>query len=500
VTVWAEHVTAALLGTRRRPAPPLPEAPAGTGESAARLLDQAALLTVRRRAGRLPGTAEPIAPAPPETARIVPPGAARRLRQILGGERIRALPEWLEHAAANGYRVPPGLLPELLERGRADRAIRPFIARAAGRRGVWLALQNTDWAYLVAESGADAGTGPETWETGTRAQRVARLRWLRDTDPAAAVTVLRSTWAREPAPDRALFLGIFERGLALGDEEFLEAALDDRGQDVRRIAADLLAGLPGSAYGRRMAERARDCLRAEDRTVRLRTQQWIIIDPPSAHDDAMQRDGIPFHAAERIGNRAGWLREILARTPLSTWTELFGVRPMEVVCLPIADGHDTHSAKDVHLGWARAALRQRDADWARALLKGGVVLDEIEALTDLLAALPAAEQGGAAADLIRWVEGGPELLRALDRIPGPWTGELADAVIGILTAVAGRGPGRPADLDERDVAQLCRLAGERLTPGAAPRLDALAREQPESRPLTELAILRFRHDMLEELR
>jgi hypothetical protein len=154
-----------------------------------------------------------------------------------------------------------------------------------------------------------------------------------------------------------------------------------------------------------------------------------------------------------------------------------------------------HSAKDVHLGWARATARQGDADWARALLKGGVVLDEVETLADLLSVLPAGERDCAAADLIRWVEGHADLLRALERIPGPWGGELADAVVGILMT-ASRRPDAA-----RFVAQLCRLADERLTPDAAPRVNENIPDRAESWPLTELAeTLRFRHDMLEELR
>src|SRR5207245_1662427 len=98
--------------------------------------------------------------------------AAARLARILGGEQIRVLPEWLEAAAGHGRRVPSRLLPELLERGRSDRVLRPAIARAAGRRGVWLALQNTDWAYLVG-SGDDPGGDAEVWRTGTRQQRVS---------------------------------------------------------------------------------------------------------------------------------------------------------------------------------------------------------------------------------------------------------------------------------------------------------------------------------------
>ncbi|MFG1852331.1 DUF5691 domain-containing protein [Actinomadura geliboluensis] len=530
MSAWNEHVTAALLGTERRDPPALPEAPAETGDRAGRLLDQAALLAVRRRAGWAPsgpgseGAApEPVALAPVEDAPVVPPAAAARLRRILAGEQLRVLPEWLDAAAAHGFRVPVQALPDLLERGRSDRMLRPSIARACGRRGVWLALQNTDWAYLVG-SGDDPAGGAEVWETGTRNRRVAYLTRLRGSEPERARELLSETWSKEPAPDRAAFLATFEHGLSLDDEEFLESALEDRGKDVRQLASDLLARLPGSAYGARMAARARGCLTPETRTVRGRRQTWITVEPPHAHGDDMARDGIPFHPSGSfaprtgggpVGTRAAWLREILARTPLSTWTELFGLPPMEIVCLPIdaaagasgasgasggssAQGdHADSDGRDVHIGWAKAALGQHDAGWARALLKGGVMVDEPEALADLLSVLPAGERDAAAADLIRWVEGRPELLRVLERVPGPWAGPLAAAVVATLTASAER----PTRRDEHLITQLCRLADQRLDPAAAPRLAPLtAPDAAAPRAVTDLiATLGFRDEMLKEL-
>ncbi|MBO2453770.1 hypothetical protein J4573_42240 [Actinomadura barringtoniae] len=514
MSTWNDHVTAALLGTQRREPPPLPQSPDSSNEAAGRLLDQAAVLTLRRRAGRRPGAGAgpvPIAPAPGEELPVVAPAAAARLTRILRGEQIRVLPEWLDAAAARGVRVPSRLLPELLERGRSDRMLRSSIARAVGRRGVWLALQNTDWAYLVG-SGDDPGGGPDVWETGTRNQRVAYLMGLRETDPGAAREALGGTWASEPAPERAAFLATFDHGLSPEDEEFLEAALEDRGKDVRQLASDLLARLPDSAYGRRMAERARACVRAEQRTVRLRRQTWLVVEPPIAHDEDLARDGVPFHpsgsfapggrAGGPVGARAAWLREILARTPLTTWTELFGLPPMEIVCLPIADGgdgaeRDARGARDLHIGWARAALRQHDAEWARALLKGGAVVEEPEALADLLTVLPPGERETAAAGLIRWVDGNPDLLRVLERIPGPWNGELADAVVATLAGAAERSTHR----HEHTLTQLCRIADQRLTPAMVGRLEALA-ERPEAqiRALNELTeTLRFRNEMLKEL-
>jgi hypothetical protein len=471
MTEWAEHVTAALLGTQRRRPPELPDVAEEAGDQAGRLLAQAALLTVRRRAGWRPGSAEPLAPAPVETAAVVPDAAARRIERILAGEQSRVLPEWLAAAAAAGLRVPAGILPDLLDRGRTDRLLRPHIARAAGRRAMWLVLQNPDWAYLVSEpAAAEPGPGdPDVWETGARGRRLTYLQRLRDVDPGAARATLRGTWASEPAPDRAAFLATFERGLGPGDEEFLEEALADRAKDVRHVAADLLARLPGSAYGRRMAGRAVACLRAERRKTRSREQTWIVVEPPE--------DGTAA------------LRDLLAHTPPGTWTELFGLPPMEVVCLPVADD----LGRDVHIGWARAAVLRRDAEWARALLKGGAVPAELEPAVDLLAALPAAEREAAAADLLRWADGYRDLVRILDRIPGPWAGALADAVLGALADAAGR-----ADA-ARYLGQLCRLADERLSPGVAARLVEVTRRH-DTWPLTELAeTLRFRHDMLEEL-
>ncbi|WP_433171776.1 DUF5691 domain-containing protein [Actinoallomurus sp. CA-150999] len=487
--------------------PGLDEVPAGPVEPAARLLEQAAVLTARRRAGWRPVTAEPIAPAPAETAPIVPPAAAVRLRRILSGEYARVLPEWLDAAAHSGRRVPAHLLPDLLHKGRSDRALRPSIARAAGRRGVWLAMRNLDWAYLVVASGGDSAQDPEVWKTGARAQRVAHLMRLRATDPATARTTLSSTWAREPAPERALFLTTFERGLSLADEDFLEDALDDRGLEVRRIAADLLARLPGSAHAGRMADRARACLRPRSGaaatsarpTACAATPEGIVVAPPADHDEAMRRDGIPYHAVERIGNHAGWLREILARTPLSAWTDRFGTAPERIVRLPIvvdaSREPDAGRTRDVHLGWARAAARQRDAAWARALLAGDVVLGEVTTLADLLDVLPAVERDDAAAEAVRRIEGHADRLTVLERVPGPWAGALADAVAAALAAAASDPDG------ERFPVDLARLAGERLGPATAPRLADLVRRHPACRPLSELAdVLRFRHDMLEELR
>jgi hypothetical protein len=123
------------------------------------------------------------------------------------------------------------------------------------------------------------------------------------------------------------------------------------------------------------------------------------------------------------------------------------------------------------------------------------MLGDVPALADLLDVLPDGAREAATAEVVRRITDQADRLTVLERVPGPWAGALADVVITALdAAVAGSTAGRfPADL--------CRLAGERLSPATAPHLDEFARRQPGYGPLSELAeVLRFRHDMLEELR
>jgi len=77
-----------------------------------------------------------------------------------------------------------------------------------------------------------------------------------------------------------MFLSVLaNQGLSLADEPLLEAALDERDAGVRGWAAHLLARLPGSALGQRMARRAAGCLRIERG---VRGARLIVTRPPTA--------------------------------------------------------------------------------------------------------------------------------------------------------------------------------------------------------------------------
>ncbi|MGK5548977.1 DUF5691 domain-containing protein, partial [Streptomyces sp. URMC 127] len=432
---WNELVTAALLGTARR-TPPV--APRNEQTPAAALLDAAAVETVRRRAGARPAPARARPEPAPEDARPpLPPAARRRLAQLLadrtgGGRRNAApdltelLPQWLAAANRHGYQAPPALLPALLDAARARTDLRPEALVLGGPGARWLAGLNPQWKYALRTGPATAPTtaGPaptdtRTWEEGLFAERTAFLASLRRSDPAAARELLAQAWETERAEDRLMFLDVLREGLSPADEPFLERALSDRSRNVRATAAELLSALPGSALAARMAERARSCV-ALDRTGEGEGPH-ITVEAPHECDKEMERDGVAAKPPSGRGERSWWLAQIVEAAPLTTWRERFGGRsPAEIVALPVTDGWQP----ELHAAWCRAAVRQRDAEWARALLgpaseppaaEGSSWLDPAKLLT----ALPADERAEWVARFVS-AHGLSDAFRLLGVCAVPW--------------------------------------------------------------------------------
>ncbi|HEY7262844.1 MAG TPA: DUF5691 domain-containing protein [Trebonia sp.] len=496
-------VTAATIGVARKGLPTAALAgPAGSypgavdaGDPAAALLDAAALLTVSRRAGVQPvrGAACPpgaAAGAAPE----LPAPAARALRRIGGGHVAagfaaagsQLLADLLAAARDAGYVAPAALLPDLLDAAVRTAALRPVVAAVLGTRGRWLARHRADWRQVAElappdRTGASQPDGDDlqTWRTGSRGERRAYLARLRDRDPAGARELLATGWARETGEDRAALLTVLARGLSAGDEEFLEAALDDRAGTVRDLARRLLARLPGSAYRRRASQRAAAALRLESGGGSPR----LVATLPGMPDDAAVRDGIdPRPPSPAIGARGWLLTELLAAAPLAHWTALCGLTPREIVALPVSPDRTT----EVLAGWRLAAVRQRDGDWAQALLDA---VDPEKAQNrppaawppdqQLSAVLPAGVRAERIADVLltgRDPGGGPmNVYAALAEVAGcpvPWPPVLAGAVVTVLRLATTRTTltplprglldaakrGLPATGDRDYAAELTRLA------------------------------------------
>jgi hypothetical protein len=466
---WPELVSVALLGTERRDPPALADpALAGLvgGTTEERLLSAAGSLAVFRRAGRLAAPAPPLPePAPAEVLPACGAAAAYRLLLLLDDHR-GLLPEWLRAVAARGLRVPAERLPDLLEAATASQALRADAEPVLGERGRWLAARSPRWGW-AAPPPATEDERHALWLTGTRPQRHRLFSELRRTRPAEARELLERGFAREEASDRAWFTGALGEGLSPADEPLLESALDDRRQEVRYAAARLLTRLPGSALARRMTERTVPLLRVEDGS-RLRATL------PDDLDETAIRDGIIRRPSSGTGERAWWLHQLVASTPLSAW-DAVGLTPELAASLPVTG--DVEGFR-VRRGFAQAAEAQRDPRWATAFLNGNPRLaglaDPRQAAIAALEHLRAGETGIA------------EALHA------PWPRELGQGALEILATIAGRGHWINALIAERlDPA----LAGE-----AAARLEGVEPGTLQARHARELIqTLRFRRDMHEEL-
>lgn len=510
---WDELLTAALLGTARRapslhaPDPALQAllARLDAADAEGALLGAAALLAQYRAAGAVPAPPleRALPPAPAEAQLICPPRAQPHLHAMLGGSHRALLPEWLAALEAGGWRVPPGVLPELLEQGRLHAEMRAAILPALGARGRWLAGQNPAWAYaapLPDMAALDERALAEAWDTGTRAARLALLADLRPRAPALARELLARDWASEKADDRAASLAALEPGLSTADEPFLEHALDDRSKEVRRAAAALLARLPESQLVARMRARATAMLRlATDRAGLLRrASERLHAEPPTQCDAAMQRDGIepqPPAGRQKQGERAWWLQGVLGAVPPATWSAGWERAPADLIAL--AERSEWKGA--LLDGWRAAAQNFRDAEWAEALLR------HTPADTELLLVLPPARQEALLLDILRGdctpLHKHPvlDLLRATRHT---WSPALARAA---LRAVHRHMRAWRDSYDYQLRGALTDEFARRLPPALLPEIanswpnDPGVRERWQGVIDKLLITLQFRHDMLREL-
>jgi len=282
------------------------------------LLSSAAIVSSYELAGRLPtssSNASATAPAAleaddrPEASA----GVARFLTTMLGGVNDEVLREWLTVVAARGWRVPTPMLPVLLDVGQGATYLRELIIGVLGQRGRWLAARNEQWGWAALPMQSDDTTIRKSWETGTPAERAALLRDVRARAAGMGRELVESTWKEDTPAQRAEFVEILGAvGPTIADEAFLEAALDDRRQEVRRAAADVLSHMAASALVARMTARAIASLGWKQHKLR---KDELTVEPPKELDDAAERDGVARKAPTGIGERAWWLAQIIACVP-----------------------------------------------------------------------------------------------------------------------------------------------------------------------------------------
>ena len=242
------HLLATLtLGTTRRPVPEelsvwLDEHDVvdPTADGPERLL---AAYAVSERLHRLsPGGKGSVTPvvAPPEDWGTPGPRLARALELILRDTYPAVLPEAVDLLLEKQTLVPPHLLPELLTIAEQRLDARPAFARkllaAGGKRALWLAGQNPEWAELAPDYDLAAAWARDT----TPGRRANLLRRWRMVDSVAAREALAEVWPGQSPKNQETLLGSMAENLSPADVPWLRAGLTPKRKGVRRAILRLL--------------------------------------------------------------------------------------------------------------------------------------------------------------------------------------------------------------------------------------------------------------------
>ncbi|HKF54643.1 MAG TPA: DUF5691 domain-containing protein [Blastocatellia bacterium] len=369
--MWDDLVSTAVIGTTAQ-APPLGAESEGLSailvglnadDREAGLLAAAGLTAQWRLAGSRPPIDKRPLPQPSdrEAAPAINRRASHYLERMLGGQVPDALPEFLEAVASAGKILPPDLLPNMLDTARGNELVRPFLPTVAGRRGAWLAAQNSLWRDLTAVPNESA------WETGTSADRAALISRLRATNPGKAIELLRSTWSQESPNDRSAFLSLLSEGLSQGDESFLEEALSDSRIEVRRAATGLLARLPGSRLSGEVTAIAFSVVELKSRILGKARIDITITDDVQGKLKAARIELEPAHgaSAKSLGDKAKVLYQLVSITPVVAWTQRFEKSPERL----IEAASDSDWSKVLIGGWTSAIGLHPHTEWTRALIQ-----------------------------------------------------------------------------------------------------------------------------------
>lgn len=519
---WEQLSTCALVGSGRRPVPPMPAVfevlarPGADPES--ELLDQLALGVSWHAAGFVPDVdVVPPPPAPEEHRPLAPDRAMALLELILsqppGGASARTenLALWARECDRTGARVAHRVLPALLEAACADRSVTRLVAPILGERGRWLAALNPAWRRIADGDGASADVHPQTgntqsgktqsgpgadgpvspvgtepgmpadWPTWPVETQVSRLMAYRAGAPRQALALVVQVWRSAPAKDRLRYLDVVARGVNPDDEEFLEAALDDRAAGVRARAAELLGGLPTSARAGRMAARLSPLVSMEGRLRKV-----VTVALPDDPDAQARRDGLgsappPGRRMAPHSRRAQDLYEIVASAPLAVWAQT-GFTPSGVLD-KLADTAERH---EVLAGLRRAAEAQRHTEWATALLRHGELSPGLLGLLD--------EPAATGFILARLADAAPdERLALVGHLPFTWNLAVSNAVVRTLSQ---------KDTPPLATSHALTAFGDRFDPGVTAALqtwlDRLDHDSPVRTPVARLLTTLAFHQSIRE--
>jgi hypothetical protein len=255
---WRLLVSTAMLGTDRRNPPSCDGLIADVVDDTVRttpserLLAQVAATVAVRRAGVLPGPARgPVAGPDADDRPVCVPAAAERWHHIVSSWPVLE-DEWTLTLIANGWRVPPDLVPDLLARHRSDPIRRSRAELACGPTAGWLVGHLPE---LAARGAAMARPDPS-------ADHVAEL-------PALPIPAELEPMLAGEGPDvaRQLVRGIESGALAHAHRAVLVNLVARMRHDLLGPVATALGAVDGTSIGFGLASVLADLARTRQRML-----------------------------------------------------------------------------------------------------------------------------------------------------------------------------------------------------------------------------------------
>jgi len=361
---WKELVRVALIGTdRAKLSPELLKGLEGLGVDTSQdatqvLLEGASMLSlVNKTQGQLKDWKGTLS-SPSKLDSINPCSAksSSHLSLILSGNYEAALSEFLSHLINNKKCIPPEMLPDLLDQCLTNPELWQKLRFTIGERGEWLIKQNSVWQSLTAV--------PQKihWETGSKDQRITLLKHLRKKETGKVIPIIKETWEEDSLKERTDFIETLKINLSKKDETFLENCLDHNRKEIRRVAANLLTLLPNSKLGQRMFDRLKNLIilkKGAEKKLNLE------ISLPENNIDELIRDGIdPSAQLYKGGIKASRLGQMVAIVPPTLWEAHFKKNTEETLQLFI---QSNWSELILH-ALSEATIKHKNESWMEAIL------------------------------------------------------------------------------------------------------------------------------------
>jgi hypothetical protein len=312
------------------------------------------------------------------------PRAGQILVDLLNRNDHDLLAEAFQLLVQSGQRIPPAVVPQVLE--TCDSAKFEYLLPAIGNRGRWISQFNETWSKSLSQvtsssvpDGKEISLPPEVeqlWNEGTLSERKAALNRARAHDADRGRQWLESVWKQEKADTRAELLEALAVGIGSSDIPFLEQALADSSKRVRAIAAQFLCRFDNSAFAQRMRDLGKSMLTYTSPVTHGRLKSLVRsltgtkldsgklgITPPRDFDKQWEKDGIQEKPPPGTGQREFWLVQIMERIPPTHWEEQFQTSAANLI----------QAASDDDFGialleaWSKAALFFKCSQWMAAL-------------------------------------------------------------------------------------------------------------------------------------